>query len=730
MDRSMIEKFIALAATCALSIAGALTIFAQSSLTLLGAGNSGQATVQFATLTEDSASFIGNRGMGYESRQLVSTGLTNPSGYPTRVAQYRLQWEEFETSDDSFTCTTLNNFIDSAAALGQSVGIRIYENDFGSGFGCPSWIRAHSGYQVDFETNTNYVCDWENSSARTEHLEMVAALKNCINSRLQYIVYIDTGWGMYNELNYSGTDIVAVTGAGTGGGTVGNEVPLLTQTAYEALYANWRTHFSDDILVGFTDRQADYDLTTDTYNWQRRGDGWGYRNTSGITCPDGTDAGTQMCTIYPATIADGSTDWQTKRKIAESYSSLTNWVSSGYAYASSFQWLEDNHFSIVDVRNYFSPNVTIQPHWEDTLLKVGYRQYLRRVEWPSTTLTAGNNYTFNLYFQNKGVAPDYMNHYPAIKLQDQAGKGYQLCVDNDKSNWYPYATSGEAVASISCTLSASLPAGTYDILAAIVNGTTNEADVNLAVTASPTNRWYDVGNVTISSGASTSLHNQADFEESSDQYLTITDNADLSLEGGDFTIALGFNGESFRTGAGGHVLVAKGDIGATGQEYSLAQIDSSGTKYLRGRISTGTNQSVTSTVALSTATDYCTTFRFNNTSKEMKLCVNGTCDTFTASGSMSAKANAFRIGGDTIVTDRTWDGKINNVIVAKRRWTDAEATAYCAGNKPLRLDQMTLDHKVKAVAYWSFDSSLTADSIGSNTLTNTNTVTSVSATEP
>lgn len=192
----------------------------------------------------------------------------------------------------------------------------------------------------------------------------------------------------------------------------------------------------------------------------------------------------------------------------------------------------------------------------------------------------------------------------------------------------------------------------------------NEASGN-AIDSHGSNDLTDTNTVGVSGG-------WRDFESSSTEYFTISDNADLSMGDIDFTFEIWVNIES--TGAD-RAILSKWNSGASSREYSL--IYNNSTNRFQFFISTtgGNNLSVTASSfgAPSTATPYQIFIWHDSTSNVFGIRVNnGTANTeANSSGVFSGSAN-FQIGAEN--GGLPFDGLMRRARLWKRLLTSDERT--------------------------------------------------------
>jgi len=198
--------------------------------------------------------------------------------------------------------------------------------------------------------------------------------------------------------------------------------------------------------------------------------------------------------------------------------------------------------------------------------------------------------------------------------------------------------------------------------------------------AHSTNDLADTNSVGVAAGK---VDNAADFEEGSAQYLSIADNAALSMGDIDFTIVAWVNAESFP--GGDRSIVAKGD-GTDGEYYLQYRTTSTRFRFVaHGGTGFGTTNAVTANNlgAPSPATWYFIVAWHDATANEVGIQVNdGTADTAAATGGAIDDGGAFHLGAYPAFGQH-WDGLIDQVGVYKKVLSAGEKTALYNSNNGL-----------------------------------------------
>lgn len=189
------------------------------------------------------------------------------------------------------------------------------------------------------------------------------------------------------------------------------------------------------------------------------------------------------------------------------------------------------------------------------------------------------------------------------------------------------------------------------------------------------NNLSDTNTVTQAAGK---IGNAAQFTRANNENLALADNADMSINGSNFSFSCWVYLDSKPTG-GIMGIVARIDNAATQREYDLVYRTS--TDRFEFIVWNGTNSSTevdaTNFGSPSLATWYFVHVYYNNTNNEIGISVNnGTVNTATTTITVPDTSANFRIGNRQydVDSDAPWNGRIDEVGFWKKQLTAAEVT--------------------------------------------------------
>lgn len=138
----------------------------------------------------------------------------------------------------------------------------------------------------------------------------------------------------------------------------------------------------------------------------------------------------------------------------------------------------------------------------DTLLKtMGYRFVLESVKHRATA-SRGTNASLSTHWNNKGVAPFYMNWPVAVALADDDGQLVPSTItvspNTDIRRWLP----GGSDAALPLRIPAALTPGNYTVLIGILDPRTDEPGIQLAIDGRRDDGWYALDSIRVTAASS------------------------------------------------------------------------------------------------------------------------------------------------------------------------------------------------------------------------------------
>jgi len=237
---------------------------------------------------------------------------------------------------------------------------------------------------------------------------------------------------------------------------------------------------------------------SDKYGW--RGDCYGDLRWGGAEgVPDG-QRWNHMYDEYPKMVAlNGLTHrWKTAPVTLETCWVVGHWFNEGW----DIDWIIEQgykyHLSVFMPKSCYIPE-----EWADKFhefdKKIGYRFVLRQMIMPIEA-ARGGRVSVEVFIDNVGVAPIYRPYRFAWRLR-QGRNAHVVHSAQDITKWLP----GHNFFREEVPLPAALEPGTVEVDCSIVDPSTNEAKVKLAVEPVGEDNWHPLGYMDISSTARAGL---------------------------------------------------------------------------------------------------------------------------------------------------------------------------------------------------------------------------------
>jgi hypothetical protein len=197
-----------------------------------------------------------------------------------------------------------------------------------------------------------------------------------------------------------------------------------------------------------------------------------------------------MRDFYPEQIArTGIQDvWKSAPVSMETCGVPEAWFRKGwdvqYILSEALRW----HVSTLNVKSTAIPKAW-KTEFEDFERKMGYRFALRRAEW-QREVDAGEASGLSTWWVNEGVAPAYYRFVLAFRFSS-GGHSAVVRTDADVRKWLP----GDVVFEDAVFMPRELPAGDYQLAAALLDSATLEPAVRLAIEGRTSDGWYTLGNI-------------------------------------------------------------------------------------------------------------------------------------------------------------------------------------------------------------------------------------------
>lgn len=384
----------------------------------------------------------------------------------TTLAYFRILWKVFEPNQGDYQWDYIDDLLKQARLHGQTLMLRISPYKGRPIDDVPLWYREMVGEKREFK-HVKWPVDPENPLYAEHYGNMIRALGKRYDGHpdLECVDLSFVGWAGEG----GGTNLLS-------GETMHNLVdPYLEsfrKTPLIALLSGKKAvaYMNSKAKVGW--RQ---DCLGDLGFWADEQNGW-----------------THMYDYYPQTISGyNMTDvWKKAHVSFEICGTFQNWKNSQgygieevkYIIDQSLKW----HISSFNAKSSQVPTEW-EPLINDWLKKMGYRFVLRKFSYPESVRPNGK-FSFQSWWENKGVAPCYGNYRLVIRLI-RGDQKIVLPTGADIKKWLP----GDVVYEDAVFIPQDIEPGTYDLQIGILDPMLLKPRIDLAIEGRNPDGWYSLG---------------------------------------------------------------------------------------------------------------------------------------------------------------------------------------------------------------------------------------------
>jgi hypothetical protein len=144
------------------------------------------------------------------------------------------------------------------------------------------------------------------------------------------------------------------------------------------------------------------------------------------------------------------------------------------------------HASTINIKSSRIPS-DWKAAFDDFQKQIGYRFVLKRLEYPSKA-SRGSLAPFSMWWFNAGVAPVYGKYTLALAFGDTV-----IPLEADIRQWLP----GDSVVDTNVAVPRDLAPGTYAVRVALLDPTTRQPAIRLAIAGRQQDGWYQVGEIVV-----------------------------------------------------------------------------------------------------------------------------------------------------------------------------------------------------------------------------------------
>jgi hypothetical protein len=389
-------------------------------------------------------------------------------------------WKFIEPEKNTYRWDLIDQALDSAKSRGQKLLLRIAPYGTGPEKDVPDWYREMVGPNTEFKYN-NPINKWAVDPEDPRYVEYFGGLIRELGKR----------YDGHPDLESVDLSIIGAWGEGAGS-------ELIRQETREGLVNAYTDSFKETPLIGLL-----MDKKTNEYALSQ-GDNVGWR----VDCigdlgfwAEEQDGWTHMLDFYPQSIIEyGVQDvWKKAPVSLEICGTFFNWrdvqgygeAEVKYIFDQTLKW----HISSFNAKSSRVPEEW-KPLVDEWLNKMGYRFALRRFSYPDVVQRNGK-LDFESWWENKGVAPSYVQYPLAIRLKNEEHTSI-LLTKADTRNWLP----GDIVYNAAVFIPSDMPPGNYQIEIALIEKPYRLEEkptpkVKLAIEGITSDGWYNMGKISV-----------------------------------------------------------------------------------------------------------------------------------------------------------------------------------------------------------------------------------------
>ncbi|MGO8718550.1 MAG: DUF4832 domain-containing protein [Acidobacteriaceae bacterium] len=422
--------------------------------------------------------------------------LKNKDFPMTSIAYFRVYWRFLEPGKGVYRWHLIDQALQTAHGRHQTLMLRVAPHGTDEKSDVPVWYRQETGEKFHKipggwnATTGKWLINPENSAYAREFGGFIRVLGERYDGN--------------PDLDLVDISILAAWGEGAG-------TNLLTDKTRRALVDSYMdsfhktplvTQLGDEKTVAYTLSKS-YEAAGNDAAAKRRAASLGeQRPHVGWRADCLGDLGSfsktfnLMTDAYPEAILKLGLEnaWKTAPVTMEACGVMQDWKNRGWDLQSiidqSIQW----HMSSFNAKSSPVP-VEWRAQVNDWLNRMGYRFVLRRFTYPAT-IDASRKLVFTSWWENKGDAPAYRRYPLALRLKSDKNS-VVVVTDADVRTWMP----GDNLYNNSAFVPRSLPDGDYTLEIALVDPTTRQPEIKLAIAGVEPDGWYPLGAIKLSTAA-------------------------------------------------------------------------------------------------------------------------------------------------------------------------------------------------------------------------------------
>ncbi len=416
--------------------------------------------------------------MGWQTFHTFADEDKNLAGLPSSSAYFRFYWREIEPTEGQIDFAKFDNLLAHARKAGQKLAFRVMCTGSEQYMDVPQWLKDLGCRGVEFQyrgdTAKHWVPDFADPLFQKAHFRLIRELGQRYNGHPD-LDLVDIGSvGLWGEWHMSGTRIVGTE----------QEVPMPSLHEQLAIIDAWRQAFSKTPVV------MQVDATDGMKHAIQEGCGW--RADCLGDMGGFSKTWNHMANAYPQAVQQSGAQevWKTAHVAFETCWDMRKWKQEGWDIRYIFDYGLRYHASYLNNKSAPIPEGT-RAQIERFLRRLGYRLVLRRAEYARAAVP-GATLIVSMLWENMGVAPPYRDYKLALRLRrtDKADEEPTVLMDATSiQGWLP----GQKEVNATVPLPETLQPGRYELSFGVVDPSSKQPAVRLAIAGRTDEGWYPLG---------------------------------------------------------------------------------------------------------------------------------------------------------------------------------------------------------------------------------------------
>lgn len=438
-----------------------------------------------------------NPGMGWSSHSCFYGDPAYLNRPPSSVAYFRLFWDDLEPEEGQYRWDIIDNLIATARSRGQDIALRLRSMNGSNpvprpdgttrNYRVPDWFRNSgckgkdfTGYPGEPPSPPVWEPDYGDPLYIEKHCRFISDFARRYDGH-RHLDHVDIGpVGRFGEWHCAAVADPLFS-------------PYPPMPACRLLIDAYVNGFRRTplLMLPFHREAMTYAISRGT-GWRADALGDCRQGVANPYWEGGTSDFNHMDDVYFQRVVQtgAAKAWKRAPVAFETCWGIDRWYKEGWNVDYIFAYALAFHTTLINITHGAVPEEW-WPQMNDVSRKLGYRFVLRKLEHPRAPDAAGK-LPLRMEWENRGVAPMYRRFALAFRVQDAQGRTLHTALAQANLNsWLP----GRVKVEETLCLPRALPAGDLRISVAVVEPSTFEPVVRLAIEGREADGWYPVSRV-------------------------------------------------------------------------------------------------------------------------------------------------------------------------------------------------------------------------------------------